>query len=224
MIIHAHTQAYTVKLSKHIHTLSTSVCRLKPIKPIEISIGARIQDPRSKIAQGSSLGILDLGSWSRLKFQSVQSVSIGIQDSANRPLDICGSWIPSPIEISIGLIGFNRHTDHKHVHMIIHAHIQTCTVKLSKHIHTRSTSVCRLKPIKPIEISIGARIQDPRSKIAQGSSLGILDLGSWSRLKFQSVQSVSIGIQDSANRPLDNLGSWILDAIPIEISTCGSLR
>ena len=53
--------------------------RLKPIEPIEISIGARIQDPRSKIAQGSSLGILDLG-----------------------------SWIPSPIEISIGSIGFNR--------------------------------------------------------------------------------------------------------------------
>ena len=62
----------------------------------------------------------------------------------------------------------------------------------------------RLKPLEPIEISIG--IQDPRSKIAQGSSLGILDLGSWSRLKFQSVQAVSIGIQDSANRPLDNLG------------------
>ena len=61
----------------------------------------------------------------------------------------------------------------------------------------------RLKPIEPIEISIGARIQDPRSKIAQGSSLGILDLGSEPRLKFQSVQSVSIGIQDSANRPLD---------------------
>ena len=73
---------------------------------------------------------------------------------------------------------------------------------------------CSGKPIKPIEISIGARIQDPRSKIAQGSSLGILDLGSWSRLKFQSVQSVSTGIQDSANRPLDNLGSWILDPIP----------
>ena len=211
MIIHAHTQAFTVRLSKHIHTLSTSVCRLKPIKPIEISIGARIQDPRSKIAQGSSLGILDLGSWSRLKFQSVQSVSIGIQDSANRPLDNLGSWISSPIEIAIG---FNRHTDHKHVHMIIHAHTQAFTVRLSKHIHTLSTSVCRLKPIEPIEISIGARIQDPRSKIAQGSSLGILDLGSWSRLKFQSVQSVSIGIQDSANRPLDNLGSWILDPIP----------
>ena len=79
MIIHAHTQAYTVRLSKHIHTLSTSACRLEPIKPIEISIGARIQDPRSKIAQGSSLGILDLG-----------------------------SWIVVPIEISIGSIGFNR--------------------------------------------------------------------------------------------------------------------
>ena len=193
MIIHAHTQAYTVRLSKHIHTLSTSVCRLKPIKPIEISIGARIQDPRSKIAQGSSLGILDLG-----------------------------SWIRAPIEISIGSIGFNRDTDHKHVHMIIHAHTQAYTVRLSKHIHTLSTSVCRLKPIKPIEISIGARIQDPTSKIAQGSSLGILDLGSHPRLKFQSVQSVSIGIQDSANRPLDNLGSWIPS--PIEISTCGSLR
>ena len=113
-----HTQAYTVRLSKHIHTLSTSVCRLKPIKPIEISIGARIQDPRSKIAQGSSLGILDVGSRSRLKFQSVQSVSIGIQDSANRPLDNLGSWI-LPIEISIGLIGFNRHTDHKHVHILL---------------------------------------------------------------------------------------------------------
>ena len=53
--------------------------RLKPIEPIEISIGARIQDPRSKIAQGSSLGILDLG-----------------------------SWILVPIEISVGSIGFNR--------------------------------------------------------------------------------------------------------------------
>ena len=52
---------------------------MKPIEPIEISIGARIQDPRSKIAQGSSLGILDLG-----------------------------SWILVPIEISIGSIGFNR--------------------------------------------------------------------------------------------------------------------
>ena len=147
-----------------------------------------------------------------------------MQDSANRPLDNLGSWIPSPIEISIGLIGFNRHTDHKHVHMIIHAHTQAYTVRLSKHIHTLSTSVCRLKPIKPIEISIGARIQDPRSKIAQGSSLGILDLGSWSRLKFQSVQSVSIGIQDSANRPLDNLGSWIPSPIEISIGLIGFNR
>ena len=99
---------------------------------------------------------------------------------------------------------------HKHVHMIIHAHTQAYTVRLSKHIHTRSTSVCRLKPTKPIAISIGARIQDPR--LLRES--WILDLGSWSRLKFQSVQSVSIGIQESANRPLDNLGSWILDPIP----------
>ena len=66
--------------------------RLKPIEPIEISIGTTIQDPRSKgrplsnpidprskIAQRSSLGILDLG-----------------------------SWIVVPIEISIGSIGFNR--------------------------------------------------------------------------------------------------------------------
>ena len=92
----------------------------------------------------------------------------------------------------------------------------------------------RVKLIEPIEISIGARIQDPRSKIAQGSSLGILDLGSWilvpieisiasigfnrdprfcqqtsgqswildfgshPRLKFQSVYSVSIGIQTTS--------------------------
>ena len=157
---HTHTQAYTVRLSKH-HTLSTSVCRLKPIKPIKISIAARIQDPRSKIAQGSSMGILDLGSEPRLKFQSV---SIGIQDSANRPLDNLGSWIPSPIEISIGL---NR---------------------------------------------------DPRFCQHTSGPSWILDLGSHPRLKFQSV---SIGIQDSANRPLDNLGSWIPS--PIEISTCGSL-
>ena len=156
--------------------------RLKPIEPIEISIGTTIQDPRFPGKTPEQSWILDPS--------------------------------PDPIEISIGLVGFNRHTDHKHVHMIIHARTQAYTVRLSKHIHTLSTSVCRLKPIKPIEISIGARIQDPRSKIAQRSSLGILDLGSWSRLKFQSVQSVSIGIQDSGNRPLDNLGSWILDLIP----------
>ena len=129
MIIHAHTQAYTVRLSKHIHTLSTSVCRLKPIKPIEIfqsGLGSKIQDPRLlrgisweswilvpiEISIGSigfnrdprfcqqtsgQSWILDLGSHPRLKFQSVQSVSIGIQDSANRPLDNLGSWIFDPI-------------------------------------------------------------------------------------------------------------------------------
>ena len=91
--------------------LSQTLLRLKPIEPIEISIGAKIQDPRSKIAPGSvpgnlgswilapieisigSIGfnrdprfyrhspgqswILDLGSVPRLKFQSVQSNSIG---------------------------------------------------------------------------------------------------------------------------------------------------
>ena len=51
----------------------------RKLPQFEISIGDGIQDPRSKIAQGSSLGILDLG-----------------------------SWILVPIEISIGSIGFNR--------------------------------------------------------------------------------------------------------------------
>ena len=146
-----------------------------------------------------------------IEIQSVQSVSIGIQDSANRPLDNLGSWIRAPIEISIGLIGFNRHTDHKHVHMIIHAHTQAYTVRLSKHIHTLSTSVCRLKPIKPIEISIGARIQDPRSKIAQGSSLGILDLGSWIVVPIE-ISIGSIGFNRDPRFCQQTSGqSWILD-------------
>ena len=122
-----------------------------------------------------------------------------------------GSWIPSPIEISIGLIGFNRHTDYKHVHMIIHAHTQAYTVRLSKHIHTLSTSVCRLKPIKPIEISIGARIQDPRSKIAQGSSLRILDLGSWILVPIE-ISIGSIGFNRDPRFCQQTSGqSWILD-------------
>ena len=154
--------------------------RLKPIEPIEISIGTTIQDPRSKIPREDPC--LDLG-----------------------------SWIPSPIEISIGLIGFNRHTDYKHVHMIIHAHTQAYTVRLSKHIHTLSTSVCRLKPIKPIEISIGARIQDPRSKIAQGSSLRILDLGSWILVPIE-ISIGSIGFNRDPRFCQQTSGqSWILD-------------
>ena len=52
---------------------------MKPIEPIEISIGTTIQDPRSKIPR---------------------------EDRA-------------PIEISIGLIGFNRHTDVESVWMCL---------------------------------------------------------------------------------------------------------
>ena len=45
----------------------------------------------------------------------------------------------------------------------------------------------RLKPIEPIEISIGTKIQDPRFPGKTPEQSWILDLGSWSRLKFQSV-------------------------------------
>ena len=62
---------------------------MKPIEPIEISIGDGIQDPRSKIPREDP-SILDLG-----------------------------SWIPSPIEISIGSIGFNRHTGVESVWMCL---------------------------------------------------------------------------------------------------------
>ena len=53
----------------------------------------------------------------------------------------------------------------------------------------------RLKPIEPIEISIGTKIQDPRFPGKTPEQSWILDLGSEPRLKFQSVESVSIGIQ-----------------------------
>ena len=43
-----------------------------------------------------------------------------------------GSWIPSPIEISIGLIGFNLHTDHKHVHILLNNAEKSTMRKLLK--------------------------------------------------------------------------------------------
>ena len=46
-------------LLNNMWTCLWSVCRLKPIKPIEISIGDGIQDPRSKIVQRSVGRILD---------------------------------------------------------------------------------------------------------------------------------------------------------------------
>ena len=46
-------------LFNNMWTCLWSVCRLKPIKPIEISIGDGIQDPRSKIVQRSVGRILD---------------------------------------------------------------------------------------------------------------------------------------------------------------------
>ena len=45
----------------------------------------------------------------------------------------------------------------------------------------------RLKPIEPIEISIGTKIQDPRFPGMTPEQSWILDLGSEPRLKFQSV-------------------------------------
>ena len=45
----------------------------------------------------------------------------------------------------------------------------------------------RLKPIEPIEISIGTKIQDPRFPGKTPEQSWILDLGSHPRLKFQSV-------------------------------------
>ena len=69
---------------------------MKPIEPIEISIGTKIQDPRFPGKTPEQSWILDLGSEPRLKFQSVQSVSIGIQDSANRPL---GRFPPLPKDL-----------------------------------------------------------------------------------------------------------------------------
>ena len=56
-------------------------------------MGSKIQDPRLLRGLPWESWILDLGSHPRLKFQSVQSVSIGIQDSANRPL---GRFPPPP--------------------------------------------------------------------------------------------------------------------------------
>ena len=59
-------------------------------------MGSKIQDPRFPGKTPEQSWILDLGSEPRLKFQSVQSVSIGIQDSANRPL---GRFPPLPKDL-----------------------------------------------------------------------------------------------------------------------------
>ena len=59
-------------------------------------MGSKIQDPRFPGKTLEQSWILDLGSEPRLKFQSVQSVSIGIQDSANRPL---GRFPPLPKDL-----------------------------------------------------------------------------------------------------------------------------
>ena len=48
-----------------------------------------------------------------------------------------GSWIPSPIEISIGLIGFNLHTDHKHVHILLNNAEKSTMRKLLKPWYSR---------------------------------------------------------------------------------------
>ena len=74
-------------------------------------------------------------------------------------------------------------------------------------------SVCRLKPIKPIEMSIGARIQDPRSKIVQRSVGRILDPG---LLKPIEPIEISIGtkIQDPRFPGKTPEQSWILDRGP----------
>ena len=72
------------------------------LEPIDISIGAWIQDPRVPPVLPTASWILDLGSRPRLKFQSVQSGSKMVWTRLSGTL---GSWIQARIEISIG---FNR--------------------------------------------------------------------------------------------------------------------
>ena len=79
------------------------------------------------------------------------------------PIEISiGTKIQAPIEISIGLIGFNRHTDVESVWMCLDNLTVYACVYAWMIMWTCLWSVCRLKPIKPIEISIGDGIQDPR--------------------------------------------------------------
>ena len=54
------------------------------------------------------------------------------------------------------------------------------------------------------------RIQDPRSKIAEGSFPVILDPGR-ARMKTNEIIRAGFWIQDYWERPLSNLGSWILE-------------
>ena len=85
--------------------------RLKPIEPIEISIGDGIQDPRLSRGLLAESWIPIETDWTDWNFNRDQDPRSKIQDSQGRPLSNLGSWIRAPIEISIGLIGFNRHTD-----------------------------------------------------------------------------------------------------------------
>ena len=97
-------------LQDRVNKSKTEESQLKPIEPIESSIGAWIQDSRSKSARGSCSKHLG----SRLKPIEPIETSIGawIQDPRVPVFFFSqghfASWMQALLEISIGSIGFNR--------------------------------------------------------------------------------------------------------------------